>query len=176
VSVVDEPVDAGRDYVHAASAPDFDSFFRREFRPMVALAAAVAGSAEHAEDIAQEALVRARRHWDRVVAYDKPGTWLRRVTINIALSNRRRIALEAKTRLAWFDHREEPAGPDSLDPALVGALGLLSPQQRAAVSLHYLEDRSTAEIAELLGCAEATARVHLHRGRQALARTLGATR
>ena len=66
---------------------------------MVALAAAVSGSAELAEDVAQEAMVRARRHWDRVSAYDKPGTWVRRVTINLALSSRRRIALEAKAAL-----------------------------------------------------------------------------
>jgi len=45
--------------------------------------------------------------------------------------------------------------------------------QRAAIALHYLEDRSIAEIAEILDIAPATARVHLHRGRAALRATLG---
>jgi len=158
------------------SAATFETFFRREYKPMVALAAAVAGSAELAEDIAQEAMVRARRHWDRVSAYDKPGTWVRRVTINLALSSRRKVALEAKARLAWWEPREPSEQPQGLDPELVAALRTLSPQQRAAVALHYLEDRSTPEIADLLGCSESTARVHLHRGRQALAHELGAKR
>ena len=45
--------------------------------------------------------------------------------------------------------------------------------QRAAIVLHYYEDRPVAEIASILGCAEATARVHLHRGRKRLAELLG---
>ena len=52
------------------------------------------------------------------------------------------------------------------------AVAALPGQQRAAVALFYVEDRTTAEIAEILGCSESTARVHLHRGRQALALTL----
>ncbi len=40
--------------------------------------------------------------------------------------------------------------------------------------LHYLEDRSVAEIAEVLDTAESTVKVHLHRGRKALAERLAA--
>ena len=45
----------------------------------------------------------------------------------------------------------------------------------AAVVLYYFEDRSTPEIAELLGCSTATARVHVHRGRRHLAAVLVGT-
>ena len=45
--------------------------------------------------------------------------------------------------------------------------------QRAAIVLFYYEDRPVAEIAAILGCAEATARVHLHRGRKRMAQILG---
>jgi RNA polymerase sigma-70 factor (ECF subfamily) len=176
MSVLEEPSVPDQAYVEALRSDSFETFFRREYKPMVALAAAVSGSAEGAEDVAQEAMVRARRHWDRVSAYDKPGTWVRRVTINLAISSRRRIAVEAKARLAWLERREPAEQPQALDPDLLRALRALSPQQRAAVSLHYLEDRPTPEIADLLGCSESTARVHLHRGRQALAQHLGATR
>ena len=48
------------------------------------------------------------------------------------------------------------------------AVHRLSPRQRAAVILHTQEQLSTAEIAEVLGCAEATVRVHLHRAVAAL--------
>jgi RNA polymerase sigma-70 factor (ECF subfamily) len=177
MSVLEEPSLPDRAYLQEPGWDSFEAFFRREYKPMVALAAAVSGSADGAEDIAQEAMVRARRHWDRIRTYDKPGTWVRRVTINLAISSRRRIALEARARLAWWD-RGEPTEqqPPAFDPDLLRALRALSPQQRAAISLHYLEDRSTAEIADLLGCSESTARVHLHRGRVALAHHLGATR
>lgn len=53
----------------------------------------------------------------------------------------------------------------------VGLAGL-SPKQRASVVLHHLAGWPVAEVAEALGCAEATVRVHLHRGRAALAEVL----
>ena len=176
MSVLEEPPVPDEAYVEAVCSNSFDAFFRREYKPMVALATAVSGSAEAAEDIAQEAMLRARRHWDRVGDYDKPRVWVRRVTINLAISSRRRIAAEAKVRLAWWERRDPAIQPEPLDPELLGALRALPARQRAAVSLHYLEDRSTSEIADLLGCSESTARVHLHRGRLALAQHLGATR
>jgi RNA polymerase sigma-70 factor (ECF subfamily) len=63
--------------------------------------------------------------------------------------------------------------PDVADDRVWRAVGKLPGKQRAAIALHYLEDRSIEEIAEILEVSPATARVHLHRGRQALARTLG---
>jgi RNA polymerase sigma factor (sigma-70 family) len=48
----------------------------------------------------------------------------------------------------------------------------LSPQQRAALALQVQEDLSMRDIAAVLGCSEATARVHLHRALSALRRAL----
>jgi hypothetical protein len=45
--------------------------------------------------------------------------------------------------------------------------------QRAAIALHYLDDLPVNQVALTIGCAEATARVHLHRGRQRLASCCG---
>jgi RNA polymerase sigma factor (sigma-70 family) len=175
MSVLEEPPASGEATLHdLSSAAAFEDFFRLEYPAMVALAAAVSRAPAMAEDLVQEAMLRARRHWDRVGGLDKPGTWVRRVTINLALNSRRGLAREARTRLAWWEHRGHAEQSQSLDPDLLEALHTLSPRQRAAVALHYLEDRSTAEIADLLGCSESTARVHLHRGRHALAEHLGA--
>jgi RNA polymerase sigma-70 factor (ECF subfamily) len=176
MSVLEEPSAPDEAGVTELSSASFEAFFRREYPAMVALAAAVSRSPHTAEDLAQEAMVRARKHWERIGAFDKPGAWVRRVTINLALNSRRGLAREAKTRLAWWERHEPAEQPQALDPALLDALRALSPRQRAAVALHYLEDRSTPEIADLLGCSESTARVHLHRGRHALAHHLGATR
>jgi RNA polymerase sigma-70 factor (ECF subfamily) len=176
MSVIEEPAPPEQAEVTMSAPVGFEAFFRREYRSMVALAAVITGSSDVAEDVAQEAMLRARRHWDRISEYDTPGTWLRRVTINLARSNRQRLALEARVRLAWWDRREAREEPEAIDPELLTALRTLPRQQRAAVALHYLEDRSTSEIAVLLGCSEPTARVHLHRGRRALAIHLGAAR
>lgn len=151
---------------------DYGDFYRRELPAMVALAAAVTGSTIAAEDIAQDALVRAYRRWDRLATYDKPGAWLRRVTINLALSTRKRAATELKARLRRGPEPTLTPAPTHHDDVWA-AVRQLPGQQRAAIALHYLEDRPVAEIAGILDCAESTAKVHLHRGRQALAEILG---
>lgn len=147
--------------------PDYGDFYRRELPAMVALAAAVTGSNLGAEDIAQDALIRALKRWDHLSGYDKPGAWLRRVTINLALSNRKRATteLKAKLRLA-SEPRLSPAPEFHQD--IWGAVRRLPGKQRAAIALYYLEDRSVVEIADILDCAENTAKVHLHRGRKTL--------
>ena len=155
----------------AAADETYGDFYRRELPAMVALAAAVTGSDLAAEDIAQEALIRAYRRWDEVSSYDKPGAWLRRVAINLALSRRRRAAAELKARLRLGPGPLLEPAPDHHDDVWA-AVRQLPGQQRAAVALHYLEDRPVAEIAEILGCAVGTAKVHLHRGRAALAEIL----
>jgi RNA polymerase sigma-70 factor (ECF subfamily) len=48
----------------------------------------------------------------------------------------------------------------------------LPARQAAAVALHYLEDRPVTEVASILGCAEGTAKAHLHKGRTNLAKLL----
>jgi RNA polymerase sigma-70 factor, ECF subfamily len=175
MSVLEEPSEPGEATLEELDPTAFEDFFRGEYRAIVALAAAVSRSPDGAEDLAQEAMLRARKHWDRIGAFDNPGTWVRRVTINLSLNSRRGVDREARTRHAWWQRPAPAEQPEALDPDLIDALHALSPNQRVAVSLHYLEDRSTPEIAALLGCSESTARVHLHRGRQALAHHLGAT-
>ncbi len=154
----------------------FNAFYLREFPKMVALAAAVSGSRAIAEDLAQEAMLRAHRRWDRISHYDKPGAWARRVTINLASSALRRRASEARklARLGAPDPALPPPEPE--DEVLWEAVGRLPRRQRAAVALHYLEDRPVKEIAEILECTESTARVHLHKGRAALAAALASDR
>lgn len=149
---------------------DFERFYRRELTAIVAVATAVAGH-EHAEEIAQEALLRAHREWARIQRYDKPGAWVRRVAINLATSQRRRRASEARALTRVAHRRSLPAPPPEVDGfwALVREL---PPRQAAAIALHYLEDLSIADLAAVLDCAEGTAKAHLHKGRQALARRL----
>lgn len=145
----------------------FESFYRREYAAMVALAAAVSGTPSLAEDLAQEALLRAHRAWPRISAYDRPGAWLRRVTINLAANLRRRASTERRLGPVAS---ERPRVVDIVlrDEQVWRAVAELPPRQRAAIALFYLEDRSVAQIAEILDCAENTAKALLHQGRQGL--------
>lgn len=157
-----------RGSAHPVEPLTFEALFVTEYQPMVALAAAVSGSRIHAEDIAQEAMSRLNSNWDKVQHYAKPGAWVRRVTINLALSQRRRRVSEMKALLR-LDQPEShmPEVPES-DRELWDLVARLPRKQRAVVSLHYLEDLAPAEIGEILEIAPATVRVHLHRARQQL--------
>jgi RNA polymerase sigma-70 factor (ECF subfamily) len=150
------------------TALTFEALFAVEYPKMVALAAAVSGNRAFAEDIASEALGRASARWDVISRYDKPGAWLRRVTFNLAVSRRRRLVREAQAMLRLGRPEPElPPAPPEHDEVWA-AVATLPRQQRAAVALHYLEDLSIDEIAEVLDLSPSTVRVHLHRARQAL--------
>lgn len=146
----------------------FDRVFVSEYQAMVALAVAVSGSRVHAEDIAQDAMTKLDRNWARVSEYNKPGAWLRRVTINLALSEKRKRANEMRALL-----RLKPP-TSTLPEAPVGDADIwehvtkLPKMQRAVISLAFLEDRTTDEISEILEIEPATVRVHLHRARRRL--------
>lgn len=152
----------------------YEAFFREEYPRLVALLIAVTGSRPIAEELAQEALLRAHVRWSRIVRYERPGAWVRRVALNLASHhrNRRRSEQRAVDRLG---RQREPYA--YVDGAIAGddfwaLVRRLPPRQAAAVALHHLEDRPVAEVAVILGCAEGTAKAHLHKGRAALARML----
>lgn len=138
---------------------------------MVRLAAAVGGDPASAEDIAQEALNRAYTRWDKISGYEKPGAWLRRVTINLSLSSRSRAQRDL-IRVRRLGPEPSVPPPDEPYSAVWDAVKTLPRNQRAAIALHYLEDRSVEEIASIIGCSRSTAKVHLHRGRTTLQRKL----
>jgi RNA polymerase sigma-70 factor (ECF subfamily) len=151
----------------------FEELYRRDFTAVVGLVYALSGNRHVAEELAQEAFLAAHRGWDRVGGYDDPGAWVRRVAVNHAVSALRRRSAEARTLLRLSGPRALPEPlPDDAD-AFWRAVRRLPTRQAQAIALHYLEDRSVKDIAAVLECAEATVRVHLHRGRQALAATLG---
>jgi RNA polymerase sigma-70 factor (ECF subfamily) len=151
---------------------DYAAFYRRELRSLVALAAAI-GGADRAEELAQEAMLRAHQEWDRISRYERPGAWVRRVTINLATSSRRRRRTEALALQRVGSRRTLDVPPPEVE-AFWSLVRTLPDRQRAAVALHYLDDLSVADIADAMGCAEGTAKAHLHKGRLALAAHLRA--
>ncbi|MGI8937007.1 MAG: sigma-70 family RNA polymerase sigma factor [Iamia sp.] len=160
-----------------APPPSFDEFFRAEYAGLVVLLTAMSGSRAAAEELAQEAMLRAHVRWERIARYDRPGAWVRRVALNLGRNRwaRRRSERSALTRLAQERPPDDPYGATVPDDEFWSVVRALPRRQAAAVALHYLEDLPVSEVAEVLGCAEGTAKVHLHRGRAALARRLDRT-
>lgn len=168
--------------VRTAAAPGFDDLYRTDWRAVVALGWSLTGSRSVGEELAQDAFLDAYRRWSHVGGLDAPGAWVRRAVANRAVSHRRhlRVVDTGTERLASEARVRQDGAPDAstaggLDPEFWAAVRALPERQAQCVALHYLEDRSVADIAAVLDCRPPTVRVHLHRGRLALARALGLT-
>ncbi|MDQ4005049.1 MAG: SigE family RNA polymerase sigma factor [Actinomycetota bacterium] len=155
------------------SLGSFEDFYATEYPAVVGLAYALSGNRWVAEDLAQEAFLAAHRDWARIAAYEQPGSWVRRVVANMSVSAFRRRLSEAKAlgRLA-FGQASTLAQLSAEDVEFWGAVRRLPRRQAQVVALHYLEDRTVAEIADALGIATGTVKKHLHDGRRELARRL----
>lgn len=158
-------------------AGGFRLFYEREITHVLAYLIATTGDRWVAEELAQEAFARAYRDWDDVRSYDSPGGWLHRVAHNLAMSRFRRLGAEARAMLRLRGMRRTPTdvGPVRHDEEFWAEVRELPDRQAQAVALHYVADRPVAEIARIMGCAESTAKVHLHRARRRLADRLQAS-
>jgi RNA polymerase sigma-70 factor (ECF subfamily) len=155
-------------YVRESS---FDDFYTREYRPLLRLAWTLTGRRDLGEELVQETMLAVHGRWSTVARYDSPGGYARRVLLNGARSfaRRRAVELRALDRVARPGTTVDAAPPDD---ELWSVVRQLPERQAQVVALHYLEDRPVAEIASLLGITAATTKVHLHRGRLALAARL----
>jgi len=157
---------------HTETRYERDSYlvalFDENFTALRKFAFALVGDAAAAEDIAQDAFVRLYASWRRLDRIDHPPSFLRRIVINQCRSRARRSAVRER-----LDPLLRPSSsvhePDvALRVDIWAALGSLPPRQRMVVVLRYLEDRSDADIADLLGCSIGTVKSQLHKARQKL--------
>lgn len=152
------------------AAADFERLFRDEFEAVLRSVYVICHDADRAQDITQDAFVQLLRHWRKVSRYDRPGAWVRRIAIRIAIQQVRRERL----RSVLEREAEVPANaPRPVEMDVLDAIATLPKMQRAAVALYYLDDLPMAEVADILGCSSSTARVHVHRARVRLASLLG---
>jgi len=157
--------------VRVIAGDGFEAFFRAEHARVVALGMAMTGDRELAKELAQEAFLRAFRDWERVSVYERPAQWVRRVAINLAMDShrRRRSARQAIERLRPAD---VALVPDPFADDWWAAVRDLPDRQRAAVALHYLDDLSIADVAQILGIAAGTVKASLAHARASLAARL----
>ncbi|GAA5194714.1 SigE family RNA polymerase sigma factor [Rugosimonospora acidiphila] len=154
----------------------WEELYAGQYRRLVALLTAIAGSRTEAEEAVQEAFVRALGLSGRRAVVDDPEAWLYRVSVNIVRSRWRRV-LAARRAVARLHASDGPPtdGPDRVDSrmALLGALRRLPFEQREALVLHYLADLPIDAVAARVGSPVGTVKARLSRGRAALARMLG---
>ncbi|MFE9689415.1 RNA polymerase sigma factor [Micromonospora sp. NPDC005806] len=142
---------------------------------LVAQLYAMTGDYAEAQDVVQEAFVRALARPGRFRQLANPEAWLRTVALNVARPRyRRRVLLHGLVRSARLDPAQQHApdlSPDHV--ALVGALQRLPWQARETVVLHHLADLPVAEVAAAMGCPVEAVKTRVVRARRALADHLG---
>lgn len=126
-----------------------------------------------AEEVTQEAFFRAWRDWDaKVGLMEHPGAWVRRVALNLAVGRWRRARAEARTVLRLHPG-ESPPPADPESDRFWDAVRALPRRQAQVVALTFVDDLDGNGVAEVLGIAPSTVRVHLARARVTLAERLG---
>jgi RNA polymerase sigma-70 factor (sigma-E family) len=152
---------------------DFEIWAGAAGPDLMRFALAVTGNAHDAADAVQDAMVAVYPRWRRVVARGGPDAYVRRIIVNRRISWWRRVG-RRETVIEPPD-RAAASASDGLGDAVVAdrLLRSLPVSQRAAVVLRYLDDLSFAEIADILGCPESTARSHVRRALRRLRDQLG---
>jgi RNA polymerase sigma-70 factor (sigma-E family) len=142
----------------------FEAFVAARWSALIGTAYLVTADRGVAEDCVQEALVRMHRRWRRVEPQGRVA-YANRAVVNAALSwRRRRRVAEVPLDTDEHDGGAAPPDDDGLDPRLLAALWSLPPRSRAVVVLRFLEDRSEAETADVLGCSLGTVKSTASRG------------
>lgn len=138
----------------------------------------VGGVQARAEELTQEAFVRA---WQALPAFRGEsafGTWLHRLAVNVALMDlrARRGAEDLESddeALAGMASPDGGRGRRELGIDLERAVACLPPRARAVLVLHDVEGWKHEEIAAELGMAVGTSKAQLHRARGLMRRLLG---
>lgn len=170
--------------VRAGQIDLFEVLMRRYNQRVYRIARAVLRSDTEAEDVTQEAWVRAYAHLDQFAGRAAFGTWLGRIALHEswarARRGRRQESLEPAPGSEDRQVKPESSTPDpekgafdrevrSLVEAAVGGLPEI---YRTVFMLRHVEELSTSETAELLELSEETVKTRLHRARSALQREL----
>ena len=144
----------------------FEEFAATRLPAILRFAGVLTADRALAEDVVQEVLIRASRHWDRLQALDDPEPYVRKMIVNEHLSWRRRNWRLLPTGTAIeTDARESPdyAREHAERDALLAELGKLPRRQRTVLVLRYYQGLSDAEIADVLGCRPGTVRGYAFR-------------
>jgi RNA polymerase sigma-70 factor (ECF subfamily) len=152
----------------SGSDEGFEPFYRASYQPLVRALVAVVLDVHAAEEVAQEAFLRAYRDWPKVSSYEDPRGWVYRVAMRVAISRWRRLR-SAAAALVRYGAPASVDAPDDVSLSVLAALRQLPLQQRQALVMHHMLGIPVAQIAAETGVAVGTVKARLSRGRAALA-------
>ena len=156
------------DHVVEARTDGFDDFVARRGGELWAAAWLLTNDAQHAEDLVQTALSKT---YDRYPTFDNDRhfeAYLRTTMYRTFVSWWRRLQWRTEVPSDSPPDRPSPAQDPAPATDLRRALAQLPRIQRTVLVLRYFEDRSTREVAQLLGLPEGTVTSHVSRGLAAL--------
>jgi RNA polymerase sigma-70 factor (ECF subfamily) len=147
----------------------FRRLVQRHMRQTYNIALGFVRDHDRAEEIAQEVFVKAHRSLASFRGEAEFGTWLYRITTNIALNHmkvhRRKEARTVSIEEAATLHDEHsPLEANDHSKHIERALHELPTMQRAVVILRHLDGLSTRQVSRILKCSEGTVKTHLFRG------------
>lgn len=139
----------------------FEELYRREYRGLVAVAAAITGDTDVAPDLVHDTLVKAFVRWDRVSRLDRPGAWCHHVLINACRSHLRRRTTE--WRFLARQRRTEASTPEPSAEVMAfwDVVRTLPERRRTVVALRFAADLTSVQIAAVLEVPEGTVRSDL---------------
>jgi RNA polymerase sigma-70 factor, ECF subfamily len=149
-----------------SSEAAFESFYREHVAEVYQYALAVLGNSSDAEDVTQQTFLNAFRAFQRGERPSKAHNWLIKIAHNVCRMRWRQSS--RRPQEVPLERAGEPAAPDDDKPALdevLGALAKLPFNQRSAIVMREVEDRSYAEIAEVLGVTVPAVEALLFRAR-----------
>jgi RNA polymerase sigma factor (sigma-70 family) len=161
--------------VQAEGVLDFEGFFHAEHERLFQALYLLTGNRYEADDLAQEALMRAYERWDRVGSMDSPAGYVYRTALNLYRSRLRKAAVPARRVFASIpseDSSESVATSDEIHRALA----TIPDAQRAALVLTDWLGLDSEEAGRVLGIDASSVRGRLHRGRDSLRKHLGDAR
>lgn len=160
----------------------FTTLVNQYDRNIYRLALNITGNQQDAEDVLQEAFLKAYSNLDRFEGNSRFYTWLVRIAVNEALMKLRKrrgdrsVSLDepvtnddhqpmAREIEDWADNPEQTYAKTELQEILNQAVESLEPQFRTVVALRDVEGLSTEETAEVLGLSVPAVKSRLLRGR-----------
>jgi RNA polymerase sigma-70 factor (ECF subfamily) len=159
----------------------FAALVRAHQNEVYTLARRLVGDPHLASDVTQEALIRAWRALPRFRGDAQLSTWLHRITVNTAWTQKKRAKRHAGPSIDELTELPAPMGPDHPEAAgetlelrdrLRTALDHLPEGQRQVVIMKDVYGWSHAEIAESMEISVTASKVRLHRARARLAKDL----
>jgi RNA polymerase sigma-70 factor (ECF subfamily) len=160
------------DKARSGDASAFEQLYRDNVGRVYAVCYRMAGDATLAEELTQDAFVRAWSRLDSFRGDSAFSTWLHPLAVNVALTERRSRRRRLARVFAVEDVAEVAGASTSSDPSagfdLDKALAMLPPGAREVFVMHDVEGFKHEEIAEMTGVASGTSKAQLHRARKLL--------